>query len=136
MVATPACFDEHPVPQHPADLTLHACINFRLATHGEIYAWEFHKDDEVLSVRVKGQLAFNSLQLMTRAVLAGHGLACLPETAVRDAVDAGALIQVLDDWSPDYPGYHLYYPNRRNHPAAFTRFLAFLRTALEKTPHP
>jgi DNA-binding transcriptional LysR family regulator len=113
VVGAPAYFARRPPPLIPADLSHHDCINIRLPTHGGIYAWQFSKDGQSLSIRVDGQLTFNSGMPRLRAALAGFGLAFLPEDMVAEYVADGRLVRVLDDWCASFPGYHAYYPNRR-----------------------
>jgi DNA-binding transcriptional LysR family regulator len=127
VVGTPAYFAAHGRPKTPQDLTAHACINIRLPTRGGIYAWEFAKRGREMKVRVDGQLVFNSIALRLRAVLAGLGLAYLPEDQVASHLAQGRLIRVLDDWCQPFPGYHLYYPSRRQSGAAFILLVEALR---------
>jgi DNA-binding transcriptional LysR family regulator len=119
VVGSPGYFASRPKPRKPQDLTSHACINIRLPTHGAIYAWEFEKRGRELKVRVDGQLVFNNVGLRMNAVLAGLGLAYLPEDQVGKHLDSGRLVRVLDDWCPPFTGYHLYYPSRRQMTPAF-----------------
>jgi len=112
-VASPDYFARHPVPVVPQDLVGHECINLRLTTLGGLYAWEFAKDGRELRVRVDGRLTFNSTLPMIDAALKGFGVAYLPENLVSRHVADGLLQIVLDDWSPAFAGYHLYYPSRR-----------------------
>lgn len=136
VVGSPGYFKSHPVPEEPLQLVGHRCINFRMATHGDLYVWEFKKNDRPVNVRVEGQLIFNSLRVMLTATLAGAGLAYLPEGEVRSHLNSGALRQVLDDWCPLYPGYHIYYPSRRHHPPAFERFIETLRQQTQQPSRP
>jgi DNA-binding transcriptional LysR family regulator len=126
-VGSPAYFARHPKPVAPHDLTVHSCINMRLPTHGGIYAWEFEKDGHELRVRVEGQLVFNNIALRLNAALEGLGLAYLPEDVVGDDLRSGRLVRVLEDWCPPFPGYHLYYPSRRQASAAFALLVNALR---------
>lgn len=71
-------------------------------------------------MRVEGQLVFNNIALRLGAALEGLGLAYMPEDLVRAHVQSGALVHVLQDWCPSFPGYHLYYPSRRQSSPAFT----------------
>src|SRR5580704_949549 len=119
VVGSPGYFASRPKPRKPQDLTSHACINIRLPTHGAIYAWEFEKRGRELKVRVDGQLVFNNVGLRLNAVLAGLGLAYLPEDQVGKHLDSGRLVRVLDDWCPPFTGYHLYHPSRRQMTPAF-----------------
>jgi DNA-binding transcriptional LysR family regulator len=127
VVGTPTYFKKHPLPKKPQDLTAHACINIRLPTRGGIYVWEFEKRGRGLKVRVDGQLVFNNTGLRMNAVLAGFGLAYLPEDQVRKHLADGRLIRVLTDWCLPFSGYHLYYPSRRQHAPAFAVLLEALR---------
>lgn len=127
VVGAPSYFARRPRPKTPRDLTDHTCINLRLPTHGGLYAWEFQKGRHELKARVDGQLVFNGTTPMLDAALAGFGLAYVPEDAAQAHLAAGRLIQVLADWCPPYPGYHLYYPSRRQPTPAFTLVVDALR---------
>lgn len=127
VVGSPSYFGRNSRPNKPQDLTEHACINLRLPTHDNLYAWEFEKFGRELKVRVEGQLVFNNIALRLNAALAGCGLAYLPEEQVEVHLADGRLIRVLDDWCPPFPGYHLYYPSRRQHTPAFALLVDALR---------
>jgi DNA-binding transcriptional LysR family regulator len=127
VVGAPSYFAGRAPPVTPQDLTAHRCINLRLPTLGGLYAWEFEKDGHEIQVRVQGQLVFNGTAPMLDAALAGLGLAYVPEDMARDHVAAGRLVRVLADWCPPYPGYHIYYPSRRQPTPAFVALLNALR---------
>jgi DNA-binding transcriptional LysR family regulator len=127
IVGAPSYFAQRTRPKTPQDLTTHSCINLRLPTHGGLYAWEFAKGGRELRVRVEGQLVFNASAQMLDAALAGFGLAYLPEDSVQPHLADGRLIRVLADWCPPYPGYHLYYPSRRQPTPAFALLVSALR---------
>jgi DNA-binding transcriptional LysR family regulator len=127
VVGAPSYFRNRPEPRKPPELVEHNCINLRLSSHGGLYAWEFEKGSRELRVRVEGQLFFNTTTQMLHAALAGLGLAYLPEGLVQSHINKGRLKRVLEDWCPPYPGYHLYYPSRRQPSAAFTLFVDALR---------
>jgi DNA-binding transcriptional LysR family regulator len=127
VVAAPRYLAKCPRPKKPQDLTAHRCINLRLPTHGGLYAWEFAKNGRDMRVRVEGQLVFNGSGPMLDAALAGFGLAYLPEDKVLDHLADGRLVRVLSDWCPAYPGYHLYYPSRRQPTPTFALLVDALR---------
>jgi DNA-binding transcriptional LysR family regulator len=127
VVGAPSYFASRARPKTPQELTAHNCINLRLPTYGGIYAWEFEKRGREMKVRVDGQLVFNNAGLRLHAVLAGFGLAYLPEDQVKTQLAEGNLVQVLADWCPPFPGYHLYYPSRRQPTPAFTLLVDALR---------
>ena len=127
VVGVPSYFKGRAEPKKPQDLIGHNCINLRLPTHGGLYAWEFEKGNRELKVRVEGQSTFNSTGPMLNAALAGLGLAYVPEGLVQPHIAKGRLTRVLADWCPPYPGYHLYYPSRRQPSAAFALVVDTLR---------
>jgi DNA-binding transcriptional LysR family regulator len=127
VVGAPSYFRNRPEPKKPQDLIGHNCINLRLPTHGGLYAWEFEKRGHELRVRVEGQLIFNTTTQMLTAALAGLGLTYVPEGLVQPHIDKGRLKRVLEDWCAPYPGYHLYYPSRRQPSAAFALLVDALR---------
>ncbi|MBB5190694.1 DNA-binding transcriptional LysR family regulator [Silvimonas terrae] len=119
-VGSPDYFARHRQPETPRDLIRHNCITIRLPTYGGIFPWEFEKGGEELKVRVEGQLVFNNIAMRLDAALRGLGLAYMPEDLVHAHVESGRLVRVLSDWCPSFPGYHLYYPSRRQSSPAFT----------------
>ncbi|WP_445146557.1 LysR family transcriptional regulator [Dyella sp. Tek66A03] len=127
VVGAPGYLASHPAVQTPRDLTGHDCINIRFLTHGGLYAWEFEQDGHALNVRVEGRLAFNSIRQVHVAALDGFGLAYLPEDMVLADIAAGRMRRLLADWCPAFPGYHLYYPSRRQPAPAFSVLVEALR---------
>jgi DNA-binding transcriptional LysR family regulator len=127
VVGAPAYFRARPEPKKPQDLVNHNCINLRLPTHDNVYAWEFDKNGRELRVRVEGQLTFNATSQQVNAALAGLGLVYAPEGMVQPYVARGKLRRVLEDWCQPYPGYHLFYPSRRQSSAAFSLVVDALR---------
>lgn len=126
-VASPAYLAERGRPQHPKDLVTHSCINMRHESAGSLYAWEFEKDGQALRVRVDGQVTFNNSYAMIDAAVSGLGIAYVPEDIVATNLASGRLELVLDDWSPKFDGYFLYYPSRRQNLAAFQIIVDALR---------
>jgi len=126
-VGSPDYFAQHPIPQAPQDLAQHNCINLRLPSTGGLYAWEFEKEGRVMNVRVEGQLTFGGSGMLVQAAEAGIGLAMTVDDMVQEGVAAGRLVRVLEDWTPPFAGYHLYYPSRRQASPAFALLVEALR---------
>jgi DNA-binding transcriptional LysR family regulator len=105
----------------------HNCINLRLPTYGGLYVWEFEKDGKELKVRVEGQLVLSGAGLTLKAALDGCGVAYLPEDLVQPHLASKALKRVLKEWCAPFPGYHHYYPSRRQSSPAFTLLADALR---------
>lgn len=127
VVGSPAYLEHRPVPRTPHDLAEHQCINLRFLSGGGLYAWELQRDGREVRVRVEGQLTFNTLTMIVRAAVAGFGLAFVMADHVQEHLASGRLVQVLEEWCPSFPGYHLYYPSRREPSAAFTLLVDALR---------
>jgi DNA-binding transcriptional LysR family regulator len=127
VVGSPAYISRRARPLTPQDLSLHDCINLRLPTHGGLLAWDFEKDGHRLNARVEGQWVFNNSSQILRAALAGCGLAFLPEDLVQEHIGKKRLERVLEDWCPVFPGYHLYYPSRRQSSRAMAVLVDALR---------
>jgi DNA-binding transcriptional LysR family regulator len=127
VVAAPSYFERYGQPRTPQELTDHNCINLRTPPAGGLFAWEFEKGRHELRVRVDGQVVVSTAPASLTAALAGLGLAYLPEDMVTSHLASGALVRVLEDWCDPFPGYHLYFPNRRQHSAAFAVVIEGLR---------
>ena len=126
-VASPGYLQKYGAPEKPEELTEHRCINLRLPTHGGLYPWEFGSGENEFRVRVKGPLIMNSVLQILDACLAGVGFAQLPDAQVTTYLANGELVEVLEQWSDSFPGYHLYYPSRHQQTAAFRVVLEQLR---------
>jgi DNA-binding transcriptional LysR family regulator len=127
VVGAPAYFAEHGRPATPHDLTGHACINIRMASKGGLYTWEFARGGRDLNVRVEGPLILNDVPMVVTAAMQGVGLAFVMEDLVEEQLAEGTLVQVLADWCEPFAGYHLYYPDRRQLPPAFSLLVDALR---------
>jgi DNA-binding transcriptional LysR family regulator len=127
VAGSPAYFANRPKPQTPQDLTSHNCGNLRMATHGGLYAWEFVQSGRELNVHVSGQIIFNTSAQLLNAALEGYALTYAPEDVIQPHIEAGRLVRVLEEWSPTFPGYHLYYPSRRQSLPAFALVVEALK---------
>lgn len=132
IVAAPTYLAEHGVPLTPQDLVDHRAINLRLPSSETINAWRLSKGGDVKQVRIEGALSFNTIDLIRQSALLGQGLAYLPRDQVEEDMASGALAQVLADWTPPLPGYHLYYPNRRHSSPAFRLVVDALKARLRQ----
>ncbi|WP_043163057.1 LysR substrate-binding domain-containing protein, partial [Aeromonas hydrophila] len=112
VVAAPAYLAEHGTPQHPRELTRHACIGYRL-TPSHHYRWAFAGEEgAMLEIEVTGPLTTSTPALYLGAAEAGLGLAyCLEEEVSRQLAE-GTLVSVLEPWCPTFVGFSLFYPSR------------------------
>jgi len=126
VVGSPAYLKGRKLPKVPQDLLDHDCIRMRLPSGG-VYRWEFERRDEVLALDVNGRLTLDESDLIHEAALAGFGLAYLSTWWAEKDVAAGRLVQMLDDWTPGFPGLCLYYPGRRHVPAGLRALIDLIR---------
>ena len=125
VVGSPAYLKANGTPRHPQELKDHACIGFRFSNG--LYRWEFEKGSKSLTVSPQGPFSFDDPDLVIQAVLDGAGLGTSMEESLTHLLREGRLVQVLKDWCPTFPGYFLYYPSRRNQPAALAALIDSLR---------
>jgi DNA-binding transcriptional LysR family regulator len=125
VVGSPKYFESNAIPRHPQDLKDHSCIGFRFSSG--LYRWEFEKGRKALTVSPHGPASFDDPDLVIQAVLDGVGIGSSVEETLTDLIAKGSLIQVLKEWCPSFPGYFLYYPSRRNQPAALAALIDVLR---------
>src|SRR2546426_9257548 len=135
IVGSPSYFESHPKPASPRDLPSHRCINFRHGSAG-VYRWEFDKGKQSLTVAVNGPLIVDDVEIMIRAAIDGVGLAFMLEEHAAPHLASGALVRVLEDWCPPFPGFFLYYPRQRQLPAALAALIETLRFRPEKNTTP
>ncbi|MDD9727126.1 LysR family transcriptional regulator [Roseovarius sp. SK2] len=126
VVAAPSYFANRDVPRVPADLKAHTCIRVRLP-NGALYRWQFESEGQPVHVDVDGPLTLDEASLARTAVLDGVGIGYFMESNVRADIAAGRLVRILDDWTPPVAPLCLYYPSRRNPPAAFKVFVDLAR---------
>ena len=127
VVGSPAYFARHPRPEHPRDLGGHACINWRPSPDAPPYRWEFTEPGgQDFSVAVPARAIANNFSLMMRLVTAGLGLTIGMGDGVQPYVDRGEVVPVLGEYCPPFPGYYLYYPQRRQASPALRALVEYL----------
>lgn len=125
VVASAQYVAQHGRPKHPRDMLDHACIRIRFGS-GALLDCEFEKSGRVVKVSPPAKLIATYLGLALRAVHDGVGFWPTFEGYVREDVKSGALVSVLEDWCPPFPGPFLYYPSRRQPPPALSAFVSFV----------
>lgn len=126
VVGAPSYLDRHGTPAHPRDLAGHQCLRLRLG-NDSIYHWEFEKDGTEIAIDVPGAITLNETQFALALAAAGTGLAYLPEPSVMPLVASGALRLILSDWAALGPGFHIYYPGRRQLPIGLRLLIDVIR---------
>jgi DNA-binding transcriptional LysR family regulator len=126
-VAAPSYFAARGVPGHPTELEDHDCLALRFSPHAPPYDWEFEKAGEEITKRVSGPFIFSESDICIEAAKAGHGIAFVTESEVKQEIETGALRRALTDWCPPFDGYHLFYSGRRQLSSALRLVIDRLR---------
>lgn len=127
VVGAPSYFDDHPAPRHPRDLAEHVCINWRPDPEGPPWRWEFTEDGHDFSVSVDSRITTTDPSLNLRLCLSGVGLNMSWESWVRPHISRHELVAVLEEYTPPFPGFYLYFPRRRQRSAALEALIDFVR---------
>lgn len=135
VVGSPDYFKDHPAPTHPRDLAAHACINWHPLANSPSYRWEFTDPDSGrdFSVAVPERVLTTDPALNVRLARAGIGLTLADQHRIKDDLDRGELISVLDEFTTPFPGFYLYYPRRRHTPPALRAFVEYLKSARRRS---
>ena len=133
VVGAPAYFERQPVPRTPDDLAHHRRVQYRWAHDGPVLEWPLARST-TQRMRVEGRVTVNNPYLAIRAALDGLGLACTSEALAEPFLRSGQLVRGLEDWSPSFEGFFLYYPGRRQVPAALRAFIDMTRTVNSPSP--
>jgi DNA-binding transcriptional LysR family regulator len=126
LVAAPDYLARHGKPKHPKNLLDHACIRIRLS-NGAMLDWEFEKAGRAVKLSPPAKLVVNHPGPAMRAARDGVGFWLTFADHVNEAIASGALISVLEDWCPPFPGPFLYYPSRHQSPPALAAFVSFVQ---------
>jgi DNA-binding transcriptional LysR family regulator len=127
-VASKDYLARHGKPQKPQDLHQHRCINIRMPTNGAPYRWEFAQGRREFEISVEGPLLVNDPSTALRAAADGVGIAYVIGIEAASMIAEGKVVRVLENWSPRFPGFYLYYPSHRQVPPTLRAFVQFFRT--------
>lgn len=114
VVASPSYLTANSAPLHPRELMHHQCIGWRPSPDVAPYRWEFEENGRAFDVAVEPRITTNDLRLMLRLALAGGGITFAPQETFRPYIQNGQLVSMLDDFLPHFPGFYVYFPQRRN----------------------
>ena len=127
VVGAPSYFARRSRPTHPRDLTDHECLNWHPTTDTPPYRWEFTENGRDFSVTVPARLLSTDAALNRRLAIAGLGITMAYEGHVREALADGQLVSVLKEFCAPFPGYYLYYPQRRHASRALRALIDHVR---------
>ena len=129
VLAAPAYLDTHAEPKKPEDLMSHNCIRQRLSGRARFFEWTFRVKQRSVTIDVSGRLVFDEMRAVLDAAARGSGLAYVFEQFAERELASGALVPLLEKFSPPSEAFHVYYPARTMMPGKLRAFLDFMRDA-------
>ncbi len=133
LCATPGYFDQRGVPQSPADLVHHNCLDYTRS--GEQGHWRFTGPDGDISVPVTGPLHVDDDEALSQAVLGGLGIGLLPTFIIGKDLQSGKLQAALSEYIPvEQHVYAMYLPTRHL-PSKVRVFIDFLVAHIGPDPY-
>ncbi|MDZ3992236.1 LysR family transcriptional regulator [Pseudomonas sp. Teo4] len=129
VVGSPAYFERHGIPQTPADLVHHNCLAYRFTSSGILDRWTFTSPDadgHTQALEPRGSAVFNDDESMLKAALQGIGLIKHLDLCVREQLQSGELVRVLQPWCQPFAGFYLYVPTRAQMPGKVRALIDFL----------
>lgn len=133
-VAAPSYLERYGRPTHPMHLAQHRCFAYAYLSTPNV--WHFtNATGEEATVRPSGQLRVNNGEAVLPALIAGLGIADLPDFIVGDAIAAGQVEVILQDWKQTEGAVHLVMPPGGPRPARVEVLIEFLADRLAPARH-
>lgn len=127
LVAAPGYLAQRGTPLRPIDLEQHACLRYRFPAGTQLQEWKLDGDTPL---RLKTALTCNNLEALIFAVTQGLGIAYVPDFVVRDALQSGHLVTVLDDYLTERGKFSVLWPSSRHLLPKLRVFVDFLAERL------
>ncbi len=125
VVAAPVYLEQRGTPKHPGELADHACLAYTNLPAPGLWRFKNARGEEV-AIRPAGPLRANNGDALMAALLAGHGIAVLPDFIVAQGIAEGRLVALLPDWISPQGALHLLMPPGGPRPAKVDVFSKFL----------
>ena len=126
IVGAPSYFSQAGVPHKPADLTSHACLLYRFPSTGKLDTWPVTRTTDMPAIELPISMVTNTLDPQVCFAEQGLGIACLPEIAVRQQLQDGKLITVLDEYNHESMVFHVLWPSSRHLSPKIRAFVDFI----------
>ncbi|MCW8943578.1 MAG: LysR family transcriptional regulator [Sedimenticola sp.] len=125
--ASPVYLKQMGMPRIPADLKSHNCLHYNNVSFRE--EWSFQSERGTISVEVGGSFCANNGELLREAALQDLGIISLPRFIVDEALQQGALTQLLSSYTTAMLGLYVLRPTRSYTPARVQRFIEYMKGA-------
>ena len=133
VVGSPAYFARRSFPRHPRELVEHECLNWHQSASTPAYRWEFTEPGTThgreFAVVVPERVLSTDASVLIHLARAGMGLTIVYESQVREYIERGELIPVLEEFCEPFPGYFLFYPQHRHASPALRALISHLQAS-------
>jgi len=131
IVATPEYIKKFGAPEKPEELREHNCL-----THASVgkTEWSFKKNNEVISIPIKGNLSSNETTVLLAAVLNHAGVTMLPTFLAHTQIKERKLVCILQDWQAYSLGIYGVYVSKKYMPPVMRAFLDFITEEMKNAP--
>ena len=126
LVGAPAYLARRGTPQSPSDLAGHACLQHKFPSTGKIEPWPLRMPDGATLPDLPAAMVCNTTEVLVDVARAGLGIACLPDFMVRDAIAAGELVTVLDDFNAHQGSFRILWPTSKHLAPKLRVFIDFV----------
>lgn len=123
LVAAPAYLQQHGTPSTPEQLSEHRCLHYRFSQTGQLLAWHL-SDSPPLALAEK--LVFSNLEAQLSATTQGLGIAYVPDFAIRQELDSGRLVALLETYTQSGGQFSLLWPDNRHMLPKLRAFIDFI----------
>lgn len=130
LVGSTDYFARNGTPRRPVDLSRHACLRHKFYATGKLEAWPLRPLSGEPAPVLRGPLVSTTIESLYHVVHEGLGIACLPDFMVREAVEQGQLLRVLDDYLEHSGSFWLLWPSSRHASAKLRVFIDHMSVRL------
>ncbi len=130
LVGSPAYFSKRGTPATAADLSQHACIQFRYPNTGKLQVWPLCTDEIGTDFQLPTSVVCNNLEARIQFALQGIGIAYLPDFAIGPHLRAGSLLHVLPNCAESPAPFHLMWPTGKHLAPKLRVLIDFLHAKL------
>ncbi|UWM76665.1 LysR family transcriptional regulator [Rhizobium sp. WSM4643] len=125
LVCSPTYFESHPMPNTPAEVADHNCLQYAYYPYGDEWRFEDGEGNKE-SVKISGNVVSNSAEMLRFLTLTGRGIFLAPSFVVFDDIAEGRLVKIMPDYRPVEFNINAVYPNRSHLPTKVRLFIDLL----------
>ncbi|KPX86121.1 Regulatory protein, LysR:LysR, substrate-binding [Pseudomonas amygdali pv. mori] len=130
IVGAPDYFSRRGTPQHPADLSRHACLLHKFPSSGKFEHWPLRREAGADDLDLPQVMVCNTTEILVDVARAGLGIACLPDFMISSAIRTGELVPILTDYTVHTGSFRLLWPSSKHLSLRLRVFIDFMHAHL------